>query len=88
MYNLLEGNLGLHGTTTVKGSEPFKIASSDFMISPLSADGNFHLKSICNGEVNDKVIDTLTSGYYTKVEGAVPYTEFYIETSDVFYIKW
>lgn len=88
MINLLEGNLGLHGTTTIKGSTPFRIAASDFIISPLSADGELHLNSICNGTTEDVAVDTISSGYYTKIEGAIPYIEFYVDTDETFYIKW
>ena len=79
---------GLHGTTTVKGTATFKVPAKDFIISPLTADADLHLKSIVGSVPNDKVVDTISSGEYTKVTGSIPYIEYYVNTSDTFYVKW
>lgn len=88
MIDLAEYNPGLHGTMTVVGSKKFKIPTTDFMISPLSSNADLHLNSMVTGVTNDVVVDTLVAGQYTKIDGAIPYLEFYVDTAETFYIKW
>lgn len=78
----------LHGTTTIKGSNPFKIPAEDFMISPVSTDTKLYIRSIANGVVDEKEAGDIKADEYTKVHGAIPYTEFYVDTTDTYYIKW
>lgn len=88
MITTQDVNPGLRGTMTVVGNKKFKIPATDFIISPLTADADLHLNSIVNGIENDVVVDSLSSGEYTKVTGAVPYMELYVDTDETFYIKW
>lgn len=78
----------LHGTITVKGSNPFKIPAEDFIISPLSEDASLYINSIYNNIVNPVKIGEIVKDEYTKVHGAIPYIEFYIDTTNTYYIKW
>lgn len=88
MIDLIDYNPGLHGTMTVVGDKKFKIPTTDFMISPLTANADLHLNSMVTGVTNDVVVDTLVGGQYTKVEGIIPYIEFYVDTDETFYVKW
>lgn len=78
----------MHGTTTIQGSNPFKIPATDFILSPLSADAVLKIRSIVNNVINEKEIAQIKAGEYTKVTGSVPYIEYVVITEDTFYIKW
>lgn len=88
MVDLVDYNPGVHGTTTVIGNKKFKVPATDFMISPLTANADLHLNSMVTGVTNDVVIDTLIAGKYTKVDGAIPHLEYYVDTAETFYVKW
>lgn len=72
----------------VEGKTPFKINCPNFIISPLSKSANMYINSIHAGVVNTKLAAILSPDDYNKIVGAVPDTEFYIDTDETFYIKW
>lgn len=72
----------------VKGKTPFKINCPNFIISPLNESANMYINSIHAGVVDTKLAAILSPGDYNKIVGAVPDTEFYIDTDETFYIKW
>ena len=73
---------------TVSGSTPFKVNSPNFIISPLTTESNLYIKSIHAGVDNPRLVAILVPDDYNKIVGAVPNTEFYVETNEKFYIKW
>ena len=72
----------------VEGRTPFQVNCPNFIISPLSAQTTMYIKSIHAGIDDPKPVAILCAGDYCKIVGAVPNTEFYIDTDETFYIKW
>lgn len=73
---------------TVSGSTPFKVNSPNFIISPLTTEAKLYIKSIHAGVDDAKPVAILVANDYNKIVGAVPNTEFYVETGETFYVKW
>ena len=86
MYNTSIGRH--HGEKKIVGSTPFKMHAESFIISPLSDDATLYINSINSDVKNPIAQDTISAGDYTTVSGVVPFTEFYVDTTETFYIKW
>lgn len=72
----------------VVGCEKFQINSPAFIISPLKSPANLYINSIHAGIDEPKIAAVLSADDYNKIVGAVPNTEYYIDTDETFYIKW
>lgn len=72
----------------VEGREPFQVNCPNFIISPLKAPATLYIKSIHAGVDDPKPVAILVENDYNKIVGAVPDTEFVIDTDETFYIKW
>lgn len=72
----------------VSGNAPFMVNCPNFIISPLTTKANLYIKSIHSGVDDVKLAAVLEPNDYNKIVGAVPNTEFYIDTEETFYIKW
>lgn len=73
---------------TVEGKQVFKINSPNFIISPLKKEALLYINSIHSGVNDPKPVATLSVDDYNKITGAVPDTEFFVDTDETFYIKW
>ena len=73
---------------TVVGNQKFKVNSPNFIISPLTKEALLYINSIHSGVEDPKPVATLSVDDYNKITGAVPDTEFYVDTEETFYIKW
>ena len=71
----------------IVGRQPFKLISTDFMISPLQASAGLYINSIYHGVKNSIQIATIDANEYTKVTGLVTGIELYVDTDETFYIK-
>lgn len=73
---------------TVVGNQKFMVNSPNFIISPISKEALLYINSIHSGIEDPKPVASLSANDYNKITGAVPNTEFYIDTDETFYIKW
>lgn len=73
---------------TVKGSTSFMVNSPNFILSPLTKEAKLYIKSIHAGVDDVKPVAILEPNDYNKIVGAVPNTEFYVDTDETFYVKW
>lgn len=73
---------------TVNGKQTFKVNSPNFIMSPLKKEALLYINSIHAGVDDPKPVAMLTADDYNKITGAVPDTEFYVDTEETFYIKW
>ena len=55
---------------------------------PLKKEALLYINSIHSGVNDPKPVATLSVDDYNKITGAVPDTEFFVDTDETFYIKW
>lgn len=76
----------------VNGSTSFMIPTTDFMISPLSADAHLYIDKLSDGNsestVSSKIVGDITAGEYTKITGAIPNIRYHINTTDNFEVVY
>lgn len=76
----------------ITGREKFIIKGTKCIISPLSNDADIYLNSLIPGEgdlVNPKKVATIEgNGKYTKIDGLLPNIEYYLDTNEIFNIKY
>lgn len=77
-----------HGNKLIHGNEVFSIGASEFLISPLSSPATLYIKGVKDGVEEPKKLADIEAGDYTKVIGAVDLVNYYIETTETFYISW
>lgn len=72
----------------IVGRTPFKVNCPSFIISPLKTQCNLYINSIHVGVSDLRLAAQLSPDDYNKIVGAVPNTEFVIDTDETFYVKW
>ena len=77
-----------HGTLTIEGRTHFKVPTSDFIISPLATDAHLIIASISPDDPEEREVGDIAADEYTKVTGAVPYIDFYIDTDETYCVKY